>query len=184
MEIIMGAVVNLVKKVAGAATGAKAPTPAAPPEEEDIAPAIGGVLSQAATGAKPTESLSPIGPPTSGPSILPRPGDVLTKSEGGLPKWDKPGGSDPITAEQIAENRKKGAGYADLSKPDDYVLDTSTQTKSEPITPKEPVRQADPGAVGTGQFKKKRRTKTKTILTGASGVLGQAPIQKKTLLGS
>lgn len=164
MEIIMGAVVNLVKKVAGAATGAKAPTPAAPPEEEEV--------------------VSPIGPPTSGPSILPRPGDVLTKSEGGLPKWDKPGGSDPITAEQIAENRKKGAGYADLSKPDDYVLDTSTQTKSEPITPKEPVRQADPGAVGTGQFKKKRRTRTKTILTGASGVLGQAPIQKKTLLGS
>ena len=56
----MGAVINLVKKVAGAATGAKAPTPAAPPEEE--------------------EEVSPIGPPTSGPSILPRPGDVLTKT--------------------------------------------------------------------------------------------------------
>ena len=164
MEIIMGAVVNLVKKVAGAATGAKAPTPAAPPEEEEV--------------------VSPLGPPTSGPSIFPKPGDVLTQSEGGLPKFDKPGGSDPITAEQIAENRKKGAGYGDLSRPDDYVLDTSTQTKAEPVTPKNPIRQGDAGSVATGQFKKKRRTKTKTVMTSSAGVLGSAPVQKKTLLGS
>lgn len=164
MEIIMGAVINLVKKVVGGGKKKAPPTPAAPPAEE--------------------EEVSPLAPPTSGPSIMPRPGDVLTESEGGLPKWDKPGGSDPITAEQIAENQKKGAGYGDLSRPDDYVLDTSTQTKPKPITPKTPIRQGDPGAVGTGQFKKKRRTKTKTILTSSGGVLGDAPIQKKTLLGS
>tara|TARA_B100000131_G_scaffold308935_1_gene338842 strand:+ start:1812 stop:2273 length:462 start_codon:yes stop_codon:yes gene_type:complete len=153
MEIIMGAVINLVKKVVGGGKKKAPPTPAAPPEEEEV--------------------VSPLAPPTPGPSIFPKPGDVLTESEGGLPKFDKPGGSDPITDEQIAENKKVGAGYGDLSKPE-----------PKPITPKKPIRQADAGAVGTGQFKKKRRTKTKTILTGAGGVMGDAPIQKKTLLGS
>ncbi len=150
MEISMGAIVNLVKKVVG---GGKKPAPSAPPAEE--------------------EEVSPITEAPSGPSIFPKPGDVLTQSEGGLPKFDKPGGSDPITAEQIAANQKVGAGYGDQSKPD-----------PEPITPKDPIRQGDPGAVGTGQYKKKRRTKTKTVMTSSSGVLGDAPVQKKTLLGS
>ena len=62
--------------------------------------------------------------------------------------------------------------------------ETEPEPEPEMITPKEVVRQTDAGAVGTGQYTKKRRTRTKTILTGASGVLGQAPIQKKTLLGT
>jgi hypothetical protein len=164
MEISMGAVVNLVKKVTGAATGK---TPPAPPAEEEV-----------------EEEVSPITEAPSGPSIFPKPGDVLTQSEGGLPKFDKPGGSTPLTDAQIEENKKKGGGFGDQSRPDDYTLDTTTEPEPEPITPKEVVRQGDAGSVATGQYKKKRRTKTKTVMTSSAGVLGAAPVQRKTLLGS
>ena len=123
----MGAVLNLVKKVTGAATGAKAPTPAAPPEVEE-------------------EEVTPTPTPAPTPVVTPA----------------------PVVPEPTP-----------APKPE-----PEPEPEPEPVTPKEPVRQGDPGAVGTGAYTKKRRTKTKTILTGASGVMGAAPIQKKTLLGS
>ena len=119
MEIIMGAVLNLVKKIVGG--GKKStPTPAAPPEEE-VTPTPTPVVAPAPVVPEPAPAPEPAPPP---------------------------------------------------------------EPEPEPITPKDPIRQGDPGAVGAGQYKKKRRTRTKTILTGAGGVLGDAPIQKKTLLGS
>ena len=41
------------------------------------------------------------------------------------------------------------------------------------------VSQEDPGQASTG----KKRRRTRTIMTGSSGVLGGAPVEKKTLLG-
>ena len=118
----MGAVVNLVKKVTGAATGA---TPPAPPEEEEVTPT-----------PEPT--------PTPTPTPVPEPAPV----------------------------------------PEPPAPEPEPEPEPEPITPKDPVRQGDPGTVGTGQYKKKRRTKTKTVMTSSAGVLGAAPVQRKTLLGS
>ena len=41
------------------------------------------------------------------------------------------------------------------------------------------VSQEDPGQTSTG----KKRRRTRTIMTGSGGVLGGAPVEKKTLLG-
>jgi len=41
------------------------------------------------------------------------------------------------------------------------------------------VSQEDPGQASTG----KKRRRTRTIMTGSGGVLGGAPVEKKTLLG-
>jgi DNA polymerase-3 subunit gamma/tau len=142
MEIIMGAVINLVKKVAGAATGAKPPTPAAPPEEEE-------------------EEVTPTPTPTPAPTPVVTPAPVVP---------------DPVVPEPAPPPEPDPAP--------EPAPPPEPEPEPEMITPKKVVRQADAGAVGTGKYTKKRRTRTKTILTGASGVLGQAPIQKKTLLGT
>lgn len=54
----------------------------------------------------------------------------------------------------------------------------------EPRTPRSAVygggvSQEDPGQASAG----KKRRRTRTIMTGSGGVLGGAPVEKKTLLG-
>tara|TARA_R110002020_G_scaffold342239_2_gene556741 strand:- start:30 stop:440 length:411 start_codon:yes stop_codon:yes gene_type:complete len=136
MEISMGAVVNLVKKVTGAVTDTKA-APAVEEEEE--------------TKVEEAPTPTPTPTPTPAPIAAPAPEPVV-----------EPPVTEPVT-EPVAE---------------------PPAPEPEVINPKKVVRQADPNAPGAAGYKKKRRTKTKTVMTSSSGVLGEAPVQKKTLLGS
>ena len=53
----------------------------------------------------------------------------------------------------------------------------------DPANPADVVY-SESGEEQTGRKRPKRRKKTPTILTGSQGVLGEAPTQKSTLLGS
>ena len=59
-----------------------------------------------------------------------------------------------------------------------------TSTPGTEITPNQVVRQNQLDPLLTNRYVPKKRKKTNTVMTGPSGVLGSAPIQKKTLLGS
>ena len=63
-----------------------------------------------------------------------------------------------------------------------------SNTAPEPVNPNPVIRQNEPGmtediSVSGVYTPTKKKTTTDTLMTGPSGVLGQAPIKKKTLLG-
>ena len=97
----------------------------------------------------------------------------------------------PEQVDQLARNTMAGVnarrelmGLSPLEGPTKTVSGSGASTSAEPSEPINPrdVVYGDEGE--QARRGRRRRTRRGTMLTGGKGVLGDAPVEKKTLLGS
>lgn len=70
-------------------------------------------------------------------------------------------------------------------KPDpDPDPDPDPQPKTDPVTPRKVTYTGEDEEEGTGRRRTRRRRRRSTIATSSRGLLGNAPTERKTLLGS
>ena len=86
-----------------------------------------------------------------------------------------------INATRNINFRRSLQGLPPLESPTGSGASTSVEP-AEPINPRDVVY-GDEGEQGARRGRR-RRTRRGTMLTGGKGVLGDAPVEKKTLLGS